>query len=87
MRTKALYIVPLVLGILIGAGGCSSSDSPTAPLAPSRRSEQLGGFLGSGNKQDSTAKKTHSGPEGDSANGDRPDTEASARGGYIITGS
>jgi hypothetical protein len=43
MRVRTCGLAALALGILIGAGGCTSSESPTAPMAPSHPSAGKGG--------------------------------------------
>ena len=79
MRARTLGLSVLALGILIGAGGCSS-ESPTSPLAPSTASK------GKTASQD-TATVTASG--GYVATGNRreqPGTVTTA-GGYVATGN
>jgi len=43
MRVRTFGLSILALGILIGAGGCSS-ESPTSPLAPGTVSADRGGI-------------------------------------------
>jgi hypothetical protein len=43
MRVRTFGLSALALGILIGAGGCSS-ESPTSPLAPASAAANRGGI-------------------------------------------
>jgi hypothetical protein len=70
MSVRTTFRCAALLGILIGAGGCSS-DSPTAPFEPSSPVANKSGFIGSGNKSDTTTTSTVS----------------SSSGGYIGVGS
>ncbi len=54
MRVRTCGFAALALGILIGAGGCSSGESPTAPMAPSHPSADKGGVPAAGNRPDTT---------------------------------
>ena len=85
MRARNTALAALALGILIGAGGCSS-DSPTSPLAPSSVSAEKGGYLGSGNRTDSTSITTQSGYIG-AGSRQESTTTTTASGGYIGAGS
>lgn len=51
MRVRNIGLSVLALGILIGAGGCSS-ESPTSPLAPGAAAANKGGVPNSAAAQD-----------------------------------
>lgn len=57
MRARSIGLSVLALGILIGAGGCSS-ESPTSPLAPTTSAASKGGKPAAG---DTTATATSQG--------------------------
>lgn len=91
MRVRSYGFATLALGILIGAGGCSS-DSPTSPLVPARPAAEKGGYLGTGSRQEGATTSTTTSSGGYLGTGSReaaaPSTSAaSASGGYLGTGS
>lgn len=79
MRVRTFGLSILALGILIGAGGCTSSDSPTAPSA--RFNASKGGYMGGVNR-DTTRSSVNGGYMG-GVMGNGGDQEASVNGGYI----
>ncbi|HEX8831984.1 MAG TPA: hypothetical protein VF705_12500 [Longimicrobium sp.] len=86
MRVRTYAFTTAVLGILVGAGGCTSGESPTSPLAPSSSSAvKGGGYAGSGSKTDDTSATTTGG--GYAGSGSRIDATATRGGGYAGSGS
>lgn len=80
MRVRTLGLSILALGILIGAGGCSS-ESPTSPLTPGTVSAAKGGYMG-GVQRDSTRTSVNGGYMG-GVMGHGGDGEATVSGGYM----
>jgi hypothetical protein len=80
MRVRTIGLSALALGILIGAGGCSS-DSPTSPLTPSTISAAKGGYMG-GVQRDTTRSSVSGGYMG-GVMGRGADGEATISGGYM----
>ncbi|HEX8674608.1 MAG TPA: hypothetical protein VF710_22095 [Longimicrobium sp.] len=80
MRVRTIGLSALALGILIGAGGCSS-ESPTSSLAPASAStQQKGGFIGSGKESPASVSGGFIG------SGRRDTTTATISGGFIGSG-
>jgi hypothetical protein len=81
MRARTLGLSVLALGILIGAGGCSS-ESPTSPLAPSTVAANKG-------KTATTDTTTVTASGGYVATGNRREQPGTvtAAGGYVATGN
>lgn len=83
MRVRTCGLTALALGILIGAGGCTS-DSPTSPLAPSAPSADKGGIPSASAPRDtSTTTVQGGGYIGGSNRQDTGSTITAAGGGYI----
>ncbi|HEX8454515.1 MAG TPA: hypothetical protein VF647_20710 [Longimicrobium sp.] len=80
MRVRTISLSALALGILIGAGGCSS-ESPTSPLAPGTISAAKGGYMG-GVQRDTTRSSVSGGYMG-GVMGRGADGEATISGGYM----
>jgi hypothetical protein len=79
MRVRTLGLSILALGILIGAGGCTSSDSPTSPSA--RFNAGKGGSMGGVNRD--TTRSTISGGYMGGVMGTGNDDGATVSGGYM----
>jgi hypothetical protein len=60
MRVRSYGFATLALGILIGAGGCTS-ESPTSPLVPARPAAAKGGYIGGGQRAASDSVSIQSG--------------------------
>lgn len=60
MRVRTIGLSALALGILIGAGGCSS-ESPTSPLTPATVSAAPNGVPAGSLPQDTTTTTTTDG--------------------------
>ncbi len=60
MRVRTIGLSALALGILIGAGGCSS-ESPTSPLTPGTVSAAQNGIPAGSLPQDTTMTTTDGG--------------------------
>lgn len=88
VRTSLRCVV--ALGILIGAGGCSS-DSPTAPFVPSSSAATKGGtgMIGSGNAagRDTTTPTLFGGHIGSGNAVPTAETTSNAFGGHIGSGN
>ncbi len=82
MRVRTCGSALLALGILIGAGGCSS-ESPTSTLTPTTASAEKGGFIGSGKESTTTASGGFIG----SGRRDTTSTTLSASGGFVGSGN
>jgi hypothetical protein len=75
MRARTYAVAALALGILVGAGGCTSGESPTSPLTPDGPSASRagarpdttsasvsgGGLIGSGYRQEGGSTVTAAG--------------------------
>jgi hypothetical protein len=83
MRARTFGLSVLALGILIGAGGCSS-ESPTSPLAPTSAAANKGGSPNAG--QDTVATTTSGGYITTGNRREQPGT-VTISGGYITTGN
>jgi hypothetical protein len=81
MRVRTIGLSVLALGILIGAGGCSS-DSPTSSLAPSTVSASKGGYMGGVNR-DTTRSSVSGGYMGGVMGGGTGSGGATVSGGYM----
>lgn len=80
MRVRNFGLSVLALGILIGAGGCSS-ESPTSPLAPGAAAAAKGGYMGGVNRD--TTRSTVQGGYMGGVNGAAGGTGATVSGGYM----
>ena len=81
MRARTFGLSVLALGILIGAGGCSS-ESPTSPLAPSTAATNKGKAA----SQDSVTVSASGGYVATGNRREEPGT-VTAAGGYVATGN
>ncbi|HEY0037651.1 MAG TPA: hypothetical protein VGB66_13230 [Longimicrobium sp.] len=85
MRVRTYAFATLALGILVGAGGCTSGESPTSPLAPGGPSAVRGGNPNAGAPTDTTSASVTGGLIG--AGSRKDGGTVTAAGGLIGAGS